>query len=77
MKLVNSGRPSDRQVFNQLRDVESSTRRPLGCIRDVQHGGIRRSAKSQPLRDPAGYTAELDIVEGVFRSVLAQQSTQK
>jgi metallo-beta-lactamase class B len=27
--------------------------------------------------DPAGYTAELDIVEGVFRSVLAQQKAQK
>jgi len=27
--------------------------------------------------DPAGYTAELDIVEGVFRSVLAQQKSQQ
>ena len=28
---------------------------------------------ASPYVDPAGYTAELDIVEGVFRSVLAQQ----
>ena len=28
-----------------------------------------------PYIDPAGYVAELDIVEGVFRSVLAQQQT--
>jgi len=29
-----------------------------------------------PYIDPAGYTAELDIVEGVFRSQLAQQQKQ-
>jgi metallo-beta-lactamase class B len=28
---------------------------------------------ASPYVDPAGYTAELDIVEGVFRSTLAQQ----
>src|SRR5712671_84563 len=28
---------------------------------------------ASPYVDPAGYTAELDIVEGVFKSVLAQQ----
>ena len=31
---------------------------------------------ASPYVDPAGYTAELDIVEGVFRSVLAQQKAQ-
>ena len=30
-----------------------------------------------PYIDPAGYKAELDIVEGVFRSQLAQQQAQK
>ena len=29
-----------------------------------------------PYIDPAGYKAELDIVEGVFRSVLAEQQKQ-
>jgi hypothetical protein len=29
-----------------------------------------------PYIDPAGYTTELDIVEGVFRSQLAQQQKQ-
>jgi hypothetical protein len=29
-----------------------------------------------PYIDPAGYAAELDIVEGVFRSQLAQQQKQ-
>jgi metallo-beta-lactamase class B len=32
-----------------------------------------RSGGSNPYVDPVGYTAELDIVEGVFKSVLAQQ----
>jgi metallo-beta-lactamase class B len=32
---------------------------------------------ASPYVDPAGYAAELDIVEGVFRSVLAQQKAQK
>src|SRR4051812_27287901 len=30
---------------------------------------------ASPYVDPVGYTAELDIVEGVFKSVLAQQQT--
>jgi metallo-beta-lactamase class B len=30
---------------------------------------------ASPYVDPAGYTAELDIVEGVFKSVLAQQQS--
>jgi metallo-beta-lactamase class B len=79
MKLVNnSDAPQIVEEFNRsfvtLRSFHPDI--PLGS-----HPGMYGMAEKyarlgkgpNPYIDPAGYKAELDIVEGVFRSVLAQQ----
>jgi metallo-beta-lactamase class B len=83
MKLVNN--PDAPQIVEEFNRSFATLRKfhpdvPLGS-----HPGMYSMAEKypkvgkgpNPYIDPAGYTAELDIVEGVFRSVLAQQSAQK
>jgi metallo-beta-lactamase class B len=83
MKLVNNSEaPQIVEEFNRsfvtLRGLHVDV--PLGS-----HPGMYGMAEKyarlgkglNPYIDPAGYKAELDIVEGVFRSVLAQQQAQK
>jgi hypothetical protein len=83
MKLVNN--PDAPQIVEEFNRSFATLRKfhpdvPLGS-----HPGMYSMSEkypkigkgSNPYIDPAGYTAELDIVEGVFRSVLAQQSAQK
>jgi metallo-beta-lactamase class B len=80
MKLVNNAEaPRIVEEFNRsfvtLRGLHPDI--PLGS-----HPGMYGMAEKypklgqgpNPYIDPAGYKAELDIVEGVFRSVLAQQT---
>jgi metallo-beta-lactamase class B len=82
MKLVNN--PDAPQIaeefgraFAKLRSLHPDI--PLGS-----HPGMYGMAEKypklgkgpNPYIDPAGYKAELDIVEGVFRAVLAQQQKQ-
>src|ERR1700704_188945 len=82
MKLVNNpDAPQIVEEFNRsfvtLRAFHPDV--PLGS-----HPGMYGMAEKypklgkgpNPYIDPAGYKAELDIVEGVFRSVLAQQQKQ-
>ena len=79
MKLVNN--PDAPQIADEFMRSFATLRRfhpdvPLGS-----HPGMYNMAEkyarvrkgSNPYIDPAGYGPELDIVEGVFRSVLAQQ----
>ncbi len=83
MKLVNNA--DAPQIVEEFDRSFAVLRRfhpdvPLGS-----HPGMYNMAEKyakvgkgpNPYIDPAGYTAELDIVEGVFRSVLAQQSALK
>ena len=83
MKLVNN--PDAPHIVDEFNRSFATLRKfhpdvPLGS-----HPGMYNMAEkypkvgkgANPYIDPAGYTAELDIVEGVFRSVLAQQSAQK
>ena len=82
MKLVNNpDAPRIAEEFNRafatLRKLRPDV--PLGS-----HPGMYTMAEKyakvgkgpNPYIDPAGYTAELDIVEGVFRSQLALQQKQ-
>jgi metallo-beta-lactamase class B len=80
MKLVNNtDAPQIVEEFNRsfitLRRLHPDI--PLGSHPGM-YGMAGKYAKlgqgPNPYVDPAGYTAELDIAEGVFRSVLAQQS---
>ena len=83
MKLVNN--PDAPQIVEEFNRSFATLRKfhpdvPLGS-----HPGMYSMSEKypkigkapNPYIDPAGYAAELDIVEGVFRSVLAQQSAQK
>jgi metallo-beta-lactamase class B len=79
MKLVNNAEaPQIVEEFNRsfvtLRGLRPDI--PLGSHPGM-YGMAEKYAKlgkgPNPYVDPAGYKAELDIVEGVFRSVLAQQ----
>ena len=79
MKLVNNpDAPKIVEEFNRsfvtLRGFHPDV--PLGSHPGM-YGMAEKHAKlgkgPNPYIDPAGYKAELDIVEGVFRSVLAQQ----
>ena len=83
MKLVNN--PDAPQIADEFNRAFATLRKfrpdvPLGS-----HPGMYNMAEKyakvgkggpNPYIDPAGYTAELDIVEGVFRSQLAQQQKQ-
>ena len=77
------GRAADRRgVQPRLRDAaRSSTRTSRSARIPGMYNMTEKYAKvgkgPNPYIDPAGYAAELDIVEGVFRSVLAQQRAQK
>jgi metallo-beta-lactamase class B len=79
MKLVNNtDAPQIVEEFNRsfvtLRGLHPDI--PLGSHPGM-YGMAEKYAKlgkgPNPYIDPAGYKAELDVVEGVFRSVLAQQ----
>lgn len=79
MKLVNNAdAPQIAEEFNRsfvtLRGLSPDI--PLGS-HPAMYGMAEKYAKRgkgpNPYIDPAGYKAEIDIVEGVFRSVLAQQ----
>jgi metallo-beta-lactamase class B len=83
MKLVNNpDAPKIAEEFNRsfvtLRGFHPDI--PLGSHPGM-YGMAEKYAKlgkgPNPYIDPAGYKAELDIVEGVFRSQLAQQQAQK
>ncbi len=82
MKLVNN--PDAPQIAEEFKRSFATLRSfhpdvPLGS-----HPGMYNMAEKfpkigkgpNPYIDPAGYTAELDIVEGVFRSQLALQQKQ-
>jgi len=82
MKLVdNPDAPKIVEEFNRsfvtLRSLHPDV--PLGSHPGM-YGMAEKYAKlgkgPNPYIDPAGYKAELDIVEGVFRSQLAQQQKQ-
>jgi metallo-beta-lactamase class B len=83
MKLVNNAdAPQIVEEFNRsfakLRSLRPDI--PLGShpgMYDMAEKYAKLGKGPNPYIDPAGYKAELDIVEGVFRSVLAQQSAQK
>ena len=83
MKLVNNAdAPQIVEEFNRsfvtLRGFHPDI--PLGSHPGM-YGMAEKYAKlgkgPNPYIDPAGYKAELDIVEGVFRSVLAEQQAAK
>ena len=82
MKLVNN--PDAPQIVEEFNRAFATLRKfrpdvPLGS-----HPGMYNMAEKyakvgkgpSPYIDPAGYTAELDIVEGVFRSQVAAQQKQ-
>jgi metallo-beta-lactamase class B len=82
MKLVNN--PDAPQIADEFNRAFTTLRKlhpdvPLGS-----HPGMYNMSEKyakvgkgpNPYIDPAGYAAELDIVEGVFRSQLAQQQKQ-
>jgi metallo-beta-lactamase class B len=79
MKLVNN--PDAPQIVDEFNRSFATLRKLHPDIPLGSHPGMYNMAEKypkigkgpNPYIDPAGYTAELDIVEGVFRSVLAQQ----
>jgi metallo-beta-lactamase class B len=82
MKLVNN--PDAPQIVDEFNRSFATLRKLHPDIPLGSHPGMYNMAEKfpkigkgpNPYVDPAGYTAELDIVEGVFRSVLAQQQKQ-
>ena len=82
MKLVNN--PDAPQIAEEFNRAFATLRKFRPDIPLGSHPGMYNMAEKyakvgkgpNPYVDPAGYTAELDIVEGVFRSQLAQQQKQ-
>ncbi len=82
MKLVNN--PDAPQIAEEFNRAFATLRKfrpdvPLGShpgMYNMSEKYAKGGKGPNPYIDPGGYAAELDIVEGVFRSQLAQQQKQ-